>query len=103
MKSTVFASTAALVIGGNVDGTKPFDGYIDEVALFNTVATPAQIYKLFNGGAPGNINDSSLSSSLVGWWPMGDIGTHPTVTGRNGAHSGTFVNTTSGVIESVVP
>ena len=103
MKSSVFASTAALVIGGNVDGTKPFDGYIDEVALFNTVATPAQIYKLFNGGAPGNINDSSLSSSLVGWWPMGDIGTYPTVTGRNGAHSGTFVNTSSGVIESVVP
>jgi len=58
-----------------------FDGYLDDLALFNTTLSAADITKIYNGTAPnGKPNDLTLAASydtdrtanLVGYWRMGD-------------------------------
>jgi hypothetical protein len=62
--------------------TRHFDGYLDDLALFNTTLSAADITKIYNGTAPnGKPNDLTLAASydtsnqdqnLVGYWRMGD-------------------------------
>jgi len=53
-----------------------FEGYIDEVSLFNSALDSANIQAIYNGGSPinlnSNVNNYQSASNLVAWWRMGD-------------------------------
>jgi hypothetical protein len=74
-----------------------FDGPIDEVAIFGSSLSDANITTIYNSGVPGDL--SSFSPTL--WWRMGDNdgGTGTTVTdqgkdssGNPSNNNGTLVN-----------
>tara|TARA_R110000824_G_scaffold121893_4_gene278363 strand:+ start:2689 stop:4689 length:2001 start_codon:yes stop_codon:yes gene_type:complete len=72
--------------------TYHMEGDIDEVAIWNSALTSAQINDIYNGGVP--IALTSLSP--LGWWRMGDndAGTGATITDQgSGGNDGTLVNT----------
>ena len=68
-----------------------FDGYIDEVAIFNSALSASQVSSIYNGGEP----QSLASYNPVGWWRMGDNdgGTGSTITDQgSGGNNGTLTN-----------
>ena len=67
--------------GGGGSGGNYFDGVIDEVSLFNTALTSAQIASLYQAGTTGkkmdfvigkSYNDVVLADSPVGYWRLGE-------------------------------
>jgi hypothetical protein len=69
----------------------PFEGLLDEVAVFNAALSSANVSSIYNSGTPNDI--SSLSP--VGWWRMGDndSGTGTTITDQgSGGNNGTLTN-----------
>jgi len=94
---SVYSSSDNLYVGGrNSSGTLnlPFEGKIDEVALFPSALSEAAIAAIYGGGTP-----TSLSSySPVAWWRMGDdnLGAGSTVTNKAnpGTNDGTLIGST---------
>lgn len=70
----------------------PWNGLIDEVAMWDRALTPTEVGTVYSGGTPG---DLSTISDLTNWWRMGDInggsGTTITDQGSEGAN-GTLIN-----------
>lgn len=80
--------------------TYPFDGMMDEVALWDSALSSANVNSIYNSGTPADI--SSLSP--VNWWRMGDNdgGTGTTITDQgSGSNDGTLTN--SPTFSSSVP
>lgn len=50
-----------------------FDGYIDELSIWNKALSDAECAALYNGGNPVNLYTLGISSSLQHWWRMGDV------------------------------
>jgi hypothetical protein len=77
--------------GGTLGYPSPSEGLIDEVAIFNTALSGANITSIYNSGSP----DDLTSYSPVGWWRMGDndSGTGTTITDQgSGGNDGTLTN-----------
>ena len=55
-------------IGRKGDGTLYFDGNIDEVAIWNTALTAAQVTQVYNNGYPRDLTFLSPTS----WWRLGE-------------------------------
>jgi hypothetical protein len=72
-------TTAALYIGGREVGhpTYSYDGYIDEVAVYDRVLSAAEVAEVYNQGSPPNLNDFSSSTDILAWWRIGDGDTYP--------------------------
>ena len=71
--------------------TYPFDGLMDEVALWDSALSSANVNSIYNSGTPADI--SSLSP--VNWWRMGDINgaSGVTITDQgSGGNNGTLTN-----------
>lgn len=65
------------------------NGYIDEVALFNSELSATDVTNIYNSGVPNDI--SSLSP--ISWWRCGDGDTAPTLTDNgSGGNNGTMTN-----------
>jgi surface protein len=76
-------------------------GNIDEVALFTTALTAANVRAIYNSGDP---TDLSGESGLIGYWLLGDSDTYPTITDRStNSNDGTMTNMVSGDIVTDVP
>jgi len=78
---------------GDTSGTAgyPMEGLIDEVAIFDSALSAAQVSSIYNGGKP----QSLTSYNPVGWWRMGDNdgGTGSTITDQgSGGNNGTLTN-----------
>lgn len=72
-------------------GLNPYQGILDEVAVFNTALSSSDVTAIYNSGVPNDI--SSLSPE--GWWRMGDndSGTGTTITDQgSGGNDGTLTN-----------
>tara|TARA_R110000824_G_scaffold295288_2_gene483608 strand:+ start:146 stop:1630 length:1485 start_codon:yes stop_codon:yes gene_type:complete len=82
-------STSTTFVAGHAtptaSGFNPFDGLIDEFAVFDSVLSSSQITSIYNSGVPGDL----APLSPVGWWRMGD-GTGDTDSG-GGAPANTDV------------
>jgi hypothetical protein len=68
-----------------------YNGYADEVSLFDSALSASDITSIYNSGVPADI--SSLNP--VGWWRMGDNdgGTGTTITDQgSGGNDGTLTN-----------
>lgn len=67
------------------------EGLLDEVAIFDSALSAAQIKSIYNGGKP----QSLASYNPVAWWRMGDNdgGTGSTITDQgSGGNNGTLTN-----------
>lgn len=101
-----------LKIGSMHAGTNnPFQGIIDEVRIYNTVITAAQIQSLYKQGQSDEVNAGAsqaqgtgrLDSGLAGYWKLDDgSGTSATDSSTNG-NNGTVPNSwTTGQIGGAV-
>ena len=95
-------------IGGRTGGGDYFQGNVDEVAVWNTELTAAEVTALYNGGlgAVDLQTDGAgyiSSASLVSWWRMGDDDVFPTIVDVEGNNDLTMINMTAGDFETVVP
>jgi len=59
-------------LGRRADGVFYLQGSLDEVSVFNTALTPANVTSIYNSGVPNDI--SSLNPTA--WWRMGDNGSY---------------------------
>jgi Concanavalin A-like lectin/glucanases superfamily len=79
-----------LVIGNDfLTGTRPFDGLIDEPAIYNAALSAAQVQAIFNSGTAGKCKPTATvsPSGQVGWW-SGDGNANDIA----GANNGTLQN-----------
>lgn len=90
----MYDPTDDIFIGGvshSASATNFMEGFIDEVAVFNSALSAAQVASIYNGGKP----QSLASYNPVGWWRMGDNdgGTGSTITDQgSGENNGNLVN-----------
>jgi hypothetical protein len=85
-------TTNPLVIGNDFStGTRPFDGLIDEPAIYNSALSATQIQAIFNSGTAGKCKPTATvsPSGLVGWW-AGDGNANDIAGTNNGAFVGNF-------------
>ena len=78
-------------IGKHWDSTinQYFDGYVDELALFNTTLTSSNVTDIYNSGVPASL--TTYSPFL--WYRCGDGDTSPTLTDNgSGGNNGTMTN-----------
>jgi len=83
------ATSAPFEIGRQ--GSIYSQGLIDEVAIFNSELSSADVTAIYNSGLPADLS----SYSPVGWWRMGDNdgGTGTTITDQgSGGNDGTLTN-----------
>ena len=107
LASSMTNSTAPVTMGnwsvGTVGLDWPFGGYLDEVAIFDTVLSPSDITAIYNSGVPADL----ASYSPINWWRMGDPGgtsEYPTLTDVGSAgDDSTMQNQASGDIVADVP
>ena len=78
------ASTENFIIGNasSGPGIKEYHGKIDEVSIWDTVLRPSNVSALYNWNTNGNLNNYVLSSSLKGWYRMGENATFDTGSGN---------------------
>lgn len=90
-------SSEALFISNptTVSGVGPFEGLIDEFAVFNSALSSTDVAALRDTGGTNPVPADISSLSPVGWWRMGDNdgGTGTTVTDMgSGGNDGTLTN-----------
>tara|TARA_R100000789_G_scaffold5657_1_gene9710 strand:- start:3925 stop:8625 length:4701 start_codon:yes stop_codon:yes gene_type:complete len=87
------------------------DGNIDEIAIFDSALTAAEVTAIYNSGEPTDLTvdagDYTSSSDLVGYWRNGDpdgTSEYPTISDDStNSNDGTMTNMTSGDIVEDVP
>ena len=100
--STIDNTTGNFDLGSLVSSGSPlfpFNGNLDEVAVWNTDQT-SNVSTIYNSGTPQDLT----SLSPVAWWRNGDGDTYATLTDHgSGGNDGTMTNMTSGDIVLDVP
>jgi hypothetical protein len=70
----IAASASNVRIGNDDSGNSPFEGLIDEPAVYNRALSDAEIAAIYNAGSSGKCppapatNCASPPAGLVGWW-----------------------------------
>ena len=75
-------------------------GNLDEISVFNTALSQANVTSIFNLGTPSDI---SAMSGLISWWRMGDGDTYPTITDNAGSNDGLMKNMSAANFVADVP
>ncbi len=70
---TTIDNSADAQIGATDGISSAFDGYIDDVAVFNTALTSTEVQEIYNSGIPVDIRSLTVQPDLVGYWGMGEI------------------------------
>jgi hypothetical protein len=78
--SLTIDTTASFNAGSRNDGDFPWEGYIDDVAVYNKELSQAEVTTIYNDGIPNDLTVAGPTASLVGYWLMGDGDTFPTIT-----------------------
>ena len=79
--SATISNSAPFNIGARNNGSLPFNGKIDEVAIFDSTLSASDVTAIYNSGVP---DDLSSTSNLKEWYRMGDGANYPIV--KNQAH-----------------
>lgn len=96
------SNIGALALGANTGGGNYFDGFIDEVCLWNAKLSQNSVTGLYNSGVPIDpTEDQGLytqSGSLVSYWPFteADRTGLPTILDNAGSNHGTGVAIVAG-------
>jgi hypothetical protein len=67
-------------IGSESGGGSYFNGDLDDVAVFDSALTPAQVAAIYGGGVPGDV----MPYEPIVVWRMGDDGAYPDIVGQIG-------------------
>jgi hypothetical protein len=98
----VAVSSAGVWIGDNptTAGSRPFDGIIDEVALFNRELSQSEITSFYNGGTGQAICNGGCPAGLVSYWQFDEGSGTTTADSKNGNNGNiqTGVSWTTGKI-----
>ena len=92
-------------IGGSKGLTGVHSGAFDEVQVYNTQLTKAQVATLYNSGVAIDPRDLSTNSNLVSYWRMGegsDTTSVPTLFDVKGTNNGVFMSGSAGLYRSEV-
>ena len=93
--------------GGNFSSSYFLDGNLDELGVWNSALTSAEIVQIYNSGAPIDLTEDSgnyaSSSDLIHYYRCGDGDTYPTIEDNAGSNDLTMTNMASGDIVEVVP
>lgn len=83
-------TTSDIKVGTRYNGANAWAGNIDEISVFTTALSAADVAELYNSGTPNDVSTMSPS----GWWRMGDNdeGTGTTVTDQAGDNNATLQN-----------
>lgn len=92
--STLDFAIGAYTWAAGINGQ--FDGQISNLAVFNSVLTPAQVSTLFNFGTP----ETNISFSPTAWWKLDNTTTGIQDSSGNG-NNGTIAGTPSQIPTSV--
>ena len=87
--------TVKVFIGKKSYDGNHVDGFIDEVAIFNSALSATDAANIYNSGVPIDLGSNGLNLSPVGWWRMGDTegGMSTTITDQgSGGNNVSFVN-----------
>ena len=91
--SSLSSSIGNFWIGNGQKYNVPFNGNIDEVAIFNSELSASDVTAIYGSGVPTSL---SSYSSLISWWRCGDGDTAPTLTDNgSGGNNGTMTNFTT--------
>lgn len=102
-------NTSFLAIGARYVGAtnSHFNGYIDEVAAYDRVLAPSEIFTLMGNDIAVDYGAVGPVDALIGWWRMGDAGpsVYPTIVDMAPKYNnpGTMTNMDSGDIVLEVP
>lgn len=78
-----------------------FDGFMDEVSLWNTELPVSRVEQIYNAGSP---NDLASEANLIGWWRMGDSGVFPTIDDNStNSNAGECLNMAASDFEKIIP
>ena len=76
--------------------TYPFDGKIDELAIWDSALTGSEISTIYNAGEPidvsSNAGSYTSSADLEGWWRMGDANSGTGDVADSSSNSNTATN-----------
>ena len=105
--ATVTGSTTnaiAAQYSGRNGTTAEWDGFMDEIAVFDVELSAAQVTELYNSGTPGNIIGATYENDNVGWWRH-DGDTFPTIIDQGPASSNnaTMTNMVASALVGEVP
>jgi len=92
-------------IGIRQDTANDFDGFIDEVAIWDLVLTALEAVDVYDGGIVRNFTAlGPQESNLIGWWRMGDNDIFPTITDLGtGGNDATMTNMQASNLVGEVP
>jgi len=66
------ATTTPAQIGARDGSTILFNGYIDDVAVYNKELTSGEVSTIYNGGQPNDLRTNGPDGYLAGYWLMGE-------------------------------
>jgi len=97
------------IIGNSSDLVHPFNGYLDDIRVYNRALSAQEVAQLYALGATtlASANTTTLSSGLVGYWPLDGntinwaTNTFKDVIGGNNATSTGLSTTTAPVIGKI--
>lgn len=101
--SSSISNTGNFEIGDFNANSIPFDGYIDEVSIWDKELSSTEVTELYNSGCPNDLNSHSAYANLVSWWRMGDGDTISSITDQVGSNDGTPTNMDSSNITTTTP
>lgn len=91
-------------IGARSNGSAAYAGSLHSVALWNRVLTAEEVWEAWNLGNPRDLLVHSANSDLVGWWPLGELGTWPYVYDLSGNRNYVqLINMETGDVSEAVP
>jgi hypothetical protein len=97
-------TTSDLLIGAGVYGGSPYDGQIDEFAIFDDELSASQATSIYNSGTA---TDLSGETYLLGYWRNGDptgTGAYPTITDQSSnSNDGTMISMVAADIVTDAP
>jgi hypothetical protein len=91
--ATLYTIPASTIRFGERIGAYPYPGLLDEISVFSSALSDADVATLYNSGTPGDLTDLSPA----GWWRMGDNngGEGETVTDQgSGSNDGALTGVT---------
>jgi hypothetical protein len=60
-------------IGARGGTSTPFDGYMDDVTVYNSALSLAEVQEVYNSGFPTDNRTLTAQPNIVGYWGMGEI------------------------------
>jgi hypothetical protein len=75
LSSGTIITTASFNVGSRTDGVQPFDGTLDEVAVYDKELSAAEVSWIYNAGNTRDLLDAAAPSNIVWWCRMGENGT----------------------------